>query len=134
MVAISKEMKQKTTSSKKQIKPVEEEPEEEVEQSSEEEEEEEELKIHVKNGDSKNGFNKSISNTKEDDHTNNKLKEMASDVKSKEAMENGDFKNFDLPKNLVDKLKAKGINYLYPIQVATLKHIRAGHDVIAQAS
>ena len=30
--------------------------------------------------------------------------------------------------------KAKKITYLYPIQIATLTHIRAGHDVIAQAS
>lgn len=58
---------------------------------------------------------------------------MVSDVKSIEATENGDFKKFNLPKNIVEKLLAKKIQYLYPIQIATLEHIRAGHDVIAQA-
>ena len=35
--------------------------------------------------------------------------------------------------NIIEKLQAKKIQYLYPIQIATLEHIRAGHDVIAQA-
>jgi superfamily II DNA/RNA helicase len=51
----------------------------------------------------------------------------------KDEIENGDFKNFNLPRHLVDKLLARNVTYLYPIQVATLKHIRAGDDVIAQA-
>ena len=89
-----------------------------------------------------------------DDNTDLKL--MSTDVKSKEAMERGDFKLFNLPKQIVERLKGelttlldhklskkchqvspiseKGISYLYPIQIATLKHIRAGDDVIAQAS
>ncbi len=82
---------------------------------------------------SNNGFHRAPTNTEEDDNKYNKLKELASDVKSKDASTEGDFKNFNLPKNLVDKLKAKNVTYLYPIQVATLKHIRAGDDVIAQA-
>lgn len=52
---------------------------------------------------------------------------------SPEDVENGDFEHFNLPQNLINKLKAKKISYLYPIQIATLEHIRAGHDVIAQA-
>ena len=52
---------------------------------------------------------------------------------SPEDVEKGDFKHFNLPQNLINKLKAKKISYLYPIQIATLEHIRAGHDVIAQA-
>lgn len=58
---------------------------------------------------------------------------MVSDVNSIEATEKGDFKKFNLPKNIIEKLQAKKIQYLYPIQIATLEHIRAGHDVIAQA-
>jgi superfamily II RNA helicase len=89
-----------------------------------------EMKIHVKKI---NGFDKNHSNTAEDDRAANKQKELATDVKSKEATESGAFENFDLPSNLVEKLKGKGITYLYPIQVATLKHIRKGYDMIAQA-
>ncbi len=58
---------------------------------------------------------------------------MVSDVNSIEATEKGDFKKFNLPKNIIEKLHAKKIQYLYPIQIATLEHIRSGHDVIAQA-
>ena len=100
------------------------------------EEEEEKLVIHPKNGvnNRNNGFNKPGANSKEDEIINEKLKEIATDVKSNEAAEKGDFKLFNLPSNLIEKLKAKKITYLYPIQIATLTHIRAGHDVIAQAS
>jgi superfamily II DNA/RNA helicase len=56
-----------------------------------------------------------------------------SEVKSKEATDKGDFKRFNLSKSIIEKLKEKNITYLYPIQIATLEHIRAGHDVIAQA-
>ncbi len=95
------------------------------------EESEVEMKIHKKK---ENGFEKSHSNTADEERSNNKLKELATDVKSKESVESGAFENFNLPANIVAKLKSKGINYLYPIQVATLKHIREGNDVIAQAS
>ena len=106
------------------------------EEEDDEEEEEEKLVIHPKNGvnNRNNGFNKPCSNSKEDEIINTKLKEIATDVKSNEAAEKGDFKLFNLPQNLIEKLKAKKITYLYPIQIATLTHIRAGHDVIAQAS
>lgn len=86
-----------------------------------------------KTGRGNNGFHRPHSNSREDDEINEKLTEVALDVKSDEAKKRGDFKNFNLPKDLIEKLKAKGITYLYPIQVATLKHIRAGDDVIAQA-
>ena len=88
----------------------------------EDEDGEPKMKIHNKNG---NGHAAS------DEHS--ELRTINGDVKSDDAAEKGDFKNFDLPKNIVDKLKAKKITYLYPIQIATLKHIRQGHDVIAQA-
>lgn len=90
-----------------------------------------------------------------EDHRDLQL--MSTDVKSREAIERGDFKLYNLPKQIVERLKGewtrgpsfkssccrrfnfefvseKGITYLYPIQIATLKHIRAGDDVIAQAS
>ena len=92
---------------------------------------EEDVKIHKK---PVNGFSRSHSNTAEEEKHHRTLKDLATDVKSKEAIESGAFDKFDLPKNIIEKLKAKGIQYLYPIQVATLKHIRAGHDLIAQAS
>lgn len=102
-----------------------------------------------------NGFHRPHTNTKEDNANHARLKDLALDVKSAEAKERGDFKHFNLSKDLIEKLKgwpfhltfplnssvlsisyrlAKSIDYLYPIQVATLKHIRAGDDVIAQAS
>ena len=72
-----------------------------------EEEEEEKLIIHPKNGvnNKNNGFNKPGANSKEDEAINNKLKDIATDVKSSEAAEKGDFKNFDLSKNMIEKLK-----------------------------
>lgn len=92
---------------------------------------EEEMKIHDKRKDT-NGMHQHA-NTPEDEKRNTHLKELATDVKGKEAVEYGAFENFDLPSELVEKLRARNVTYLYPIQVATLKHIRAGHDVIAQA-
>jgi ATP-dependent RNA helicase DDX21 len=94
--------------------------------------EEEEVKIHKKK-ETKNGFDKHHSNTAEEEKRYNALTELATDVKSKEAQESGDFNKFNLPSQLIKKLKTKNIQYLYPIQIATLNHIRAGHDVIAQA-
>jgi len=126
---------QKTVDIKKKV-PVKQESESEEDDEEEEDEEEEKLVIHPKNGvnNRNNGFNKPGANSKEDEIINEKLKEIATDVKSNEAAEKGDFKLFNLPSNLIEKLKAKKITYLYPIQIATLTHIRAGHDVIAQAS
>ena len=107
----------------------------EEEEEDEQEEEEEKMIIHPKNGvnNNNNGFNKKCANSADDDKINSKLTDMAHDVKSSEAQEKGDFKNFNLSKNIIEKLKAKNVTYLYPIQIATLKHIRAGDDVIAQA-
>ncbi|XP_062989099.1 nucleolar RNA helicase 2 [Elgaria multicarinata webbii] len=45
----------------------------------------------------------------------------------------GDFVNFDLSKATIDLLKARGVNYLFPVQVKTYQHIYDGKDVIAQA-
>ncbi|KAJ6650297.1 hypothetical protein lerEdw1_013419 [Lerista edwardsae] len=45
----------------------------------------------------------------------------------------GDFSNFDISKATVDLLKARGVTYLFPVQVKTFKFINDGKDVIAQA-
>ncbi|XP_066477698.1 nucleolar RNA helicase 2 [Tiliqua scincoides] len=45
----------------------------------------------------------------------------------------GDFSNFDISKGTVDLLKARGVTYLFPVQVKTFKPINDGKDVIAQA-
>ncbi|XP_054838460.1 nucleolar RNA helicase 2 [Eublepharis macularius] len=45
----------------------------------------------------------------------------------------GDFANFNLSKGIIDLLKARGVNYLFPVQVKTFKPINDGKDVIAQA-
>lgn len=52
-----------------------------------------------------NGFHKPASNTRQDDEDHCKLKEMCQDVKSDEARKRGDFKNFNLPKELIGKLE-----------------------------
>jgi ATP-dependent RNA helicase DDX21 len=49
------------------------------------------------------------------------------------AAEEGAFENFNLSAQIIEKLKKKNVNYLFPIQIATLKHLREGHDMIAQA-
>ena len=125
----------------------------ESESEKEEEEEEEEFKVH----ENKHELEKKRFSRAADDMTKEKdYKLFDFDVKSKEVVERGDFKNFNLPKNIVSKLKGyknknnflkfnfliincfskieKNINYLYPNQIATLEHIRSGHDIIAQAS
>ena len=105
--------------------------EDEDEQEAEEEEDVGEFKIH------KRPLNDGLGNgslTKDDLKLHQKLTECATDCNSKENMERGDFKNFNLSKNIIEKLKAKKINFLYPIQIASLEHIRDGHDIIAQAS
>lgn len=95
-----------------------------------EEEGDEEMKIHKNSFDSSARFG---TQSLQDDETHKTLAYDALDLKSKTVADKGDFKHFNLPQTLVEKLKAKNITFLYPIQVATLEHIRAGHDVIAQA-
>ncbi|XP_060624865.2 nucleolar RNA helicase 2 [Anolis sagrei] len=50
-----------------------------------------------------------------------------------EEKKEGAFSNFDLSKATVDLLKARGVTYLFPVQVKTFKHISEGKDLIAQA-
>lgn len=113
---------------KKAVKKVEYLPEPEM--NHDEEEEESELKIHKKpvNGGLGDG-----SITESDKHFHKKLAENATDCNSAENAALGAFDKFDIPKNLVEKLEIKGIKFLYPIQMASINPIRAGHDIIAQA-
>ncbi|XP_005467227.2 nucleolar RNA helicase 2 [Oreochromis niloticus] len=45
----------------------------------------------------------------------------------------GAFSNFRISKVTIDKLKARGVSYLFDIQVKTFNHVYDGEDVIAQA-
>ncbi|XP_043911711.1 nucleolar RNA helicase 2 [Protopterus annectens] len=45
----------------------------------------------------------------------------------------GAFSNFQIAKGTVDLLKARGVEYLFPIQVKTFDHVSSGKDLIAQA-
>lgn len=94
------------------------------------EESEVEMKIHKKVSNQGLGDG---SNSATDLKLHKKLAENASDCNSAESAELGAFSKFNIPKNLTDKLEEKGITFLYPIQIASLDPIRAGHDIIAQA-
>nr|XP_020663614.1 nucleolar RNA helicase 2 [Pogona vitticeps] len=50
-----------------------------------------------------------------------------------EEQREGDFAKFDLSKATIDLLKARGVNYLFPVQAKTFKPVYDGKDVIAQA-
>ncbi|XP_072281009.1 nucleolar RNA helicase 2-B-like [Pyxicephalus adspersus] len=45
----------------------------------------------------------------------------------------GDFANFPISKETIANLKAKGVNYLFPIQVKTFQTAYSGKDVVVQA-
>ena len=45
----------------------------------------------------------------------------------------GAFSNFNISKETVDLLKARGVSYLFPVQVKTFHFVYDGKDVIAQA-
>ncbi|XP_070684092.1 nucleolar RNA helicase 2 isoform X2 [Pempheris klunzingeri] len=45
----------------------------------------------------------------------------------------GAFSNFRISQFTIDKLKARGVSYLFDIQVKTFNHVYDGEDVIAQA-
>ena len=114
------------------VKRKEREQESDDEEDEEEEEEQEEVQMKIHKKDPTNGLgNGSISAN--DVQFHKKLAENQSDCNSAENAALGAFEKFKLPKNMTDKLEAKGIKFLYPIQIATLEHIRAGHDMIAQA-
>ncbi|XP_015672151.2 nucleolar RNA helicase 2 [Protobothrops mucrosquamatus] len=73
---------------------------------------------------------KKENNSSEDSHT-----ECESDQEQELTAEQkeGAFANFDISKATVDLLKARGVTYLFPVQVKTFMPILEGKDVIAQA-
>ncbi|XP_074856337.1 nucleolar RNA helicase 2-like isoform X2 [Carettochelys insculpta] len=50
-----------------------------------------------------------------------------------EEEKEGAFSNFAISKDTIELLKARGVNYLFPVQVKTFQPIYDGKDVIAQA-
>uniref|UniRef100_A0A8B9MN74 RNA helicase n=1 Tax=Accipiter nisus TaxID=211598 RepID=A0A8B9MN74_9AVES len=50
-----------------------------------------------------------------------------------EEAKEGAFSNFPLSQNTINLLKARGVNYLFPVQVKTFQPIYDGKDLIAQA-
>ncbi|XP_074780446.1 nucleolar RNA helicase 2-like [Athene noctua] len=50
-----------------------------------------------------------------------------------EEAKEGAFSNFPLSQNTINLLKARGVKYLFPVQVRTFQPIYDGKDVIAQA-
>jgi superfamily II DNA/RNA helicase len=49
-----------------------------------------------------------------------------------EVIAQGDFDNFKICDEMKEVLKKQGINYLFPIQVATFKSAYKGKDIIAR--
>uniref|UniRef100_A0A8C8VE19 RNA helicase n=1 Tax=Pelusios castaneus TaxID=367368 RepID=A0A8C8VE19_9SAUR len=45
----------------------------------------------------------------------------------------GAFSNFCISKGTIELLRARGVTYLFPVQVKTFEHVYDGKDVIAQA-
>ncbi|XP_067408745.1 nucleolar RNA helicase 2-like [Emydura macquarii macquarii] len=45
----------------------------------------------------------------------------------------GAFSNFCISKGTIELLRARGVTYLFPVQVKTFKHVYDGKDVVAQA-
>ncbi|KAM9273595.1 nucleolar RNA helicase 2-like [Morus bassanus] len=68
------------------------------------------------------------------DETSLATAEQESDAEelTEEAKE-GAFSNFRLSQNTIDLLKARGVKYLFPVQVKTFQPIYDGKDLIAQA-
>lgn len=78
----------------------------------------------------KNGFSPSESNSSEatgEESSSETEKEIP--VEQKE----GAFSNFPISEETVKLLKARGVNFLFPIQAKTFHHVFSGKDLIAQA-
>uniref|UniRef100_A0A7N5JEK3 Nucleolar RNA helicase 2 n=1 Tax=Ailuropoda melanoleuca TaxID=9646 RepID=A0A7N5JEK3_AILME len=69
-------------------------------------------------------------NSCEDSHTEC---ESDQDQELTAEQKEGAFSNFDISKATIDLLKARGVTYLFPVQVKTFKPISDGKDVVAQA-
>ncbi|XP_077420455.1 nucleolar RNA helicase 2 isoform X2 [Vanacampus margaritifer] len=64
-----------------------------------------------------------------DDSTSESEKETEETPEQKE----GAFSNFRISQGTIQKLKARGVAYLFDIQSQTFDHVYDGHDVLAQA-
>nr|XP_054773782.1 nucleolar RNA helicase 2-like isoform X1 [Lytechinus pictus] len=110
--------------------------------SDEEGEDEKEKKKKRKKGSDEEGENESkkkkVKKEKSDEVQQNGIKKAqpsSSQVLIYEETQEqlGAFSNFGIGAHTIEKLKAKGINYLFPIQAKTFRPIADGFDVIAQA-
>jgi superfamily II DNA/RNA helicase len=77
--------------------------------------------------------NKKKLTTSSDEEVNDESENKVVEIKKTQDEINGSFDLFNLPKELVNKLKIKGFKHLLPIQVSTLEIIRNGNDLIAQS-
>ncbi|XP_021345048.1 nucleolar RNA helicase 2-like, partial [Mizuhopecten yessoensis] len=77
----------------------------------------------VENGTATNGLNGNQNGKEESDP----------EPELTQEQKDGAFSNFRISPGTVTKLKAKGINYLFPIQSQTFNYVYDGEDVIAQA-
>ncbi|XP_064633451.1 nucleolar RNA helicase 2-like [Lineus longissimus] len=55
------------------------------------------------------------------------------DIDPEDQKIDGAFEKFKLSEPVIERLKVKGIQYLFPIQSKTFDHVLAGQDMIAQA-
>nr|XP_054773545.1 nucleolar RNA helicase 2-like [Lytechinus pictus] len=114
---------------------------EEEEEGFDEEEDEKEKKKKRKKGSDEEGENESkkkkVKKEKSDEVQQNGIKKAqpsSSQSVDEETQEQlGAFSNFGIGAHTIEKLKAKGVNYLFPIQAKTFRPIADGFDVIAQA-
>ncbi|KAH0517038.1 Nucleolar RNA helicase 2 [Microtus ochrogaster] len=75
----------------------------------------------------KNGFSHAESSDATGEDSSETEKEIP--VEQKE----GAFSNFPISEETIKLLKARGVNYLFPVQAKTFHHVYSGKDLIAQA-
>ncbi|CAH6789759.1 nucleolar RNA helicase 2 [Phodopus roborovskii] len=80
----------------------------------------------------KNGFSHSESNSTAKEATG---EESSSEAEKEIPVEQkeGAFSNFPISEETVKLLRARGVNFLFPIQAKTFHHVYSGKDLIAQA-
>lgn len=69
-----------------------------------------------------------------DDETSTQQSNGKNGTTNANNQQTGDFKNFDLSKKTVKKLKARNVEYLYPVQSKSYKSIYEQNDCLIQAS
>lgn len=86
-------------------------------------------------------LNKSSKTKREDGHIHeNEVDEKNGHTESSASVqltdvdkEKGNFKNFDISKKTVEKLKARNVEFLFPVQAASYAYIHEGKDCLVQA-